>query len=60
MTQWEGVQALPIVSGELLRQRAFSERRKQGGFGRDAGIRTRDPLTPSQVRYQAALHPVHI
>src|SRR5688572_22493631 len=26
--------------------------------GRDAGIRTRDPLTPSQVRYQAALHPV--
>ena len=27
-------------------------------IGRDAGIRTRDPLTPSQVRYQAALHPV--
>ena len=26
-------------------------------IGRDAGIRTRDPLTPSQVRYQAALHP---
>src|SRR5688572_32675055 len=26
--------------------------------GRDAEIRTRDPLTPSQVRYQAALHPV--
>ena len=26
-------------------------------FGRDAEIRTRDPLTPSQVRYQAALHP---
>jgi len=25
--------------------------------GRDAEIRTRDPLTPSQVRYQAALHP---
>src|SRR5471030_2064580 len=25
--------------------------------GRDAAIRTRDPLTPSQVRYQAALHP---
>ncbi len=27
-------------------------------IGRDGGIRTRDPLTPSQVRYQAALHPV--
>jgi hypothetical protein len=27
-------------------------------YGRDAEIRTRDPLTPSQVRYQAALHPV--
>ena len=26
-------------------------------IGRDDRIRTRDPLTPSQVRYQAALHP---
>src|SRR5258706_14600209 len=26
--------------------------------GRDDWIRTSDPLTPSQVRYQAALHPV--
>ena len=26
-------------------------------IGRDGGIRTHDPLTPSQVRYQAALHP---
>ncbi len=26
-------------------------------IGRDGGIRTRGPLTPSQVRYQAALHP---
>src|ERR1700730_8684721 len=25
--------------------------------GRDGGIRTHGPLTPSQVRYQAALHP---
>ena len=24
---------------------------------RDGGIRTHDPLTPSQVRYQAALQP---
>src|SRR6188474_2956053 len=28
------------------------------GIGRDDRIRTCDPLTPSQVRYQAALHPV--
>jgi hypothetical protein len=28
-----------------------------GKVGRDGGIRTHDPLTPSQVRYQAALHP---
>jgi hypothetical protein len=27
-------------------------------IGRDDWIRTSDPLTPSQVRYQAALHPV--
>jgi hypothetical protein len=26
-------------------------------IGRDDRIRTCDPLTPSQVRYQAALHP---
>src|ERR1700676_4402289 len=26
-------------------------------IGRDGGIRTHGPLTPSQVRYQAALHP---
>ena len=25
-------------------------------FGRRGGIRTRDPLHPMQVRYQAALH----
>ncbi len=25
--------------------------------GRGGGIRTRDPLHPMQVRYQAALHP---
>jgi hypothetical protein len=28
-----------------------------GEVGRDGGIRTHGPLTPSQVRYQAALHP---
>ncbi len=28
-----------------------------GRVGRDDRIRTCDPLTPSQVRYQAALHP---
>lgn len=26
-------------------------------YGRSGGIRTRDPLHPMQVRYQAALHP---
>jgi hypothetical protein len=26
-------------------------------FGRDGGIRTRDPLNPIQVRYQAAPRP---
>ena len=26
-------------------------------YGRGGGIRTRDPLHPMQVRYQAALHP---
>ena len=29
-------------------------------FGRSGGIRTRDPLHPMQVRYQAALHPEQI
>jgi hypothetical protein len=29
-------------------------------IGRSGGIRTHDPLTPSQVRYQAALHSVSI
>ena len=28
--------------------------------GRDGGIRTRDPLHPMQVRYQAALRPEDI
>ena len=31
--------------------------RWSGGSGRDDWIRTSDPLTPSQVRYQAAPHP---
>ena len=33
------------------------EARTSGEDGRDGGIRTHGPLTPSQVRYQAALHP---
>jgi hypothetical protein len=28
--------------------------------GRDGEIRTRDPLNPIQVRYQAALHPASV
>ena len=35
-------------------------RRTKKKDGRDAEIRTRDPLTPSQVRYQAALHPADV
>jgi hypothetical protein len=31
--------------------------RVTSGLGRDGGIRTHDPLTPSQMRYQAALRP---
>ena len=30
---------------------------REGVFGRGGGIRTRDPLRPRQVRYQAALRP---
>ena len=33
-------------------------RNRPVNIGRDDWIRTSDPLTPSQVRYQAALHPV--
>jgi hypothetical protein len=36
----------------------LGERAEREEFGRDDRIRTCDPLTPSQVRYQAALHPV--
>ena len=31
--------------------------KRRGSFGRDAGIRTRDPLNPIQVRYQTAPRP---
>ena len=34
------------------------DRNRPGENGRDDWIRTSDPLTPSQVRYQAAPHPV--
>ena len=41
-----------------------ADRQKKSGrlaafLSRDGGIRTRDPLNPIQVRYRAALRPVH-
>ena len=37
--------------------RSLALRSSENEIGRDDWIRTSDPLTPSQVRYQAALHP---
>jgi hypothetical protein len=39
-----------MKKARTLRYRAFVI------YGRRGGIRTRDPLHPMQVRYQAALH----
>ena len=39
------------------RKRPTPVRNRPLMFGRDDWIRTSDPLTPSQVRYQAAPHP---
>ena len=41
------LQTQPLLNSKLIRRL----------FGRDGGIRTRDPLHPMQVRYQAALRP---
>ena len=41
----------------VARRNENSDRDLVGKIGRDGGIRTHGPLTPSQVRYQAALHP---
>lgn len=35
----------------------FTKYQRIKKFGRGGGIRTRDPLHPMQVRYQAALRP---
>src|SRR5262245_1942518 len=45
--------------GLLCAMRRIRQRygKELGKIGRDDRIRTCDPLTPSQVRYQAALHP---
>ena len=52
--------------GQIPRQSALKLEKKKGlqscelqaldFYGRRGGIRTRDPLHPMQVRYQAALH----
>ena len=59
LIRWDGASGLPNTENGPAHRRAISTN-SLGDFGRDAGIRTRDPLTPSQVRYQAALHPVTI
>ena len=46
--EWAGINTLN--QRLALRYRAFVI------YGRRGGIRTRDPLHPMQVRYQAALH----
>ena len=48
-----------VIDAPLLTMRSIAQRfgNSREGIGRDGGIRTHDPLTPSQVRYQAALHP---
>src|SRR5687767_1147593 len=50
---------LSHLQNRLQRQRHAGRLRLQlfEKIGRDDRIRTCDPLTPSQVRYQAALHP---
>jgi hypothetical protein len=48
----------PVPESRAHRARASSSIEPRAcEIGRDGGIRTHDPLTPSQVRYQAALHP---
>ncbi len=47
------------MSTLLYRQenkKASDENQRLWVYGRRGGIRTRDPLHPMQVRYQAALH----
>jgi hypothetical protein len=50
-----------ISESNELRQQTKRANQSIGPFslllGRDGGIRTRDPLHPMQVRYQAALRP---
>ena len=47
-----------VDSGDRKKQKGPDRYRESGpNIGRDDWIRTSDPLTPSQVRYQAAPHP---
>jgi hypothetical protein len=59
-------EAIPVWCTAAKGDRANAKKPADLGFHRDqracalrrdGGIRTRDPLTPSQVRYQAALRP---
>lgn len=54
-----------VKSGHSAQMEGIKKKRQLSlplfpGFGRGGGIRTRDPLHPMQVRYQAALRPVRI
>ena len=51
------VPAAAVLAGVEARPRASPGDGPLEKDGRDGGIRTHGPLTPSQVRYQAALHP---
>ena len=51
-----------LLSSELAHTGAFEHNKRESQqetlfYGRDDRIRTCDPLVPSEVRYQAALHP---
>jgi hypothetical protein len=47
-----------VIQADSLDTTVFHRWENIRKIGRDDWIRTSDPLTPSQVRYQAALHPV--
>ncbi len=50
-----------VISGCKINKKAFRKSLKAFILnGRDDMIRTCDPLVPSEVRYQAALHPERI
>jgi hypothetical protein len=58
---WRRASNLPVPTVSYKRNGPTLDVENRPVFiGRDDWIRTSDPLTPSQVRYQAALHPVSV